>query len=30
LPLVCWSYASVILCFMCELAMSCGPCGWNQ
>jgi len=30
LPLVCWSYASVLLCFIYELAMSCGPCGWSQ
>jgi len=27
---VCWSYASVLLCFIYELAMSCGPCGWSQ
>jgi len=36
---VCWGMyncleydklASVLFCFICALAMSCGPCGWNQ
>jgi len=28
--LECDKFASVLLCFICALAMSRGPCGWNQ